>query len=53
MIWLLLALVCYFVLSRTQAGNWIYSTGGNLSAAQANVVPTNKVKIGFKMLTAF
>ena len=53
MIWLLLALVCYFVLSRTQLGNWIYSTGGNLSAAQANGVPTNKVKISLFMFTAF
>ena len=53
MIWLLLALICYFVLSRTQAGNWIYSTGGNLSAAQANGVPTNKVKISLFMFTAF
>ncbi len=53
MIWLLIALVCYFVLSRTQAGNWIYSTGGNLSAAQANGVPTNKVKISLFMFTAF
>ena len=53
MIWLLLALVCYFVLSRTQAGNWIYSTGGNLGAAQANGVPTNKVKIALFMFTAF
>ena len=47
------ALICYFVLSRTQAGNWIYSTGGNLSAAQANGVPTNKVKISLFMFTAF
>ena len=53
MVWFLLALVCYFVLSRTQAGNWIYSTGGNLSAAQANGVPTNKVKISLFIFTAF
>ena len=53
MIWFLLALICYFVLSRTQAGNWIYSTGGNLSAAQANGVPTNAVKISLFMFTAF
>ena len=53
MIWVLLALVCYFVLSKTQAGNWIYSTGGNLSAAKANGVPTNKVKISLFMFTAF
>ena len=53
MIWVLLAIICYFVLSKTQVGNWIYSTGGNLSAAQANGVPTNKVKIGLFMFTAF
>ena len=53
MIWFLMALICYFVLSRTQAGNWIYSTGGNLSAAQANGVPTNAVKISLFMFTAF
>lgn len=53
MIWVLLALICYFVLSKTQAGNWIYSTGGNLSAAKANGVPTNKVKISLFMFTAF
>jgi simple sugar transport system permease protein len=53
MIWVLIAIICYFVLSKTQVGNWIYSTGGNLSAAQANGVPTNKVKIGLFMFTAF
>ena len=53
MIWILIALICYFVLSKTQAGNWIYSTGGNLSAAKANGVPTNKVKIALFVNTAF
>jgi simple sugar transport system permease protein len=53
MIWLLLALVCYVVLSKTQAGNWIYSTGGNLNAAKANGVPTNKVKVSLFMFSAF
>ena len=53
MIWFIIALACYFILSRTQAGNWIYSTGGNLSAAKANGVPTNKVKISLFMFTAF
>ena len=53
MVWFIIALVCYFVLSRTQAGNWIYSTGGNLNAAKANGVPTNKVKISLFMFTAF
>ena len=53
MIWVILSLVCYIVLSKTQVGNWIYSTGGNLSAAQANGVPTNKVKISLFMFSAF
>ncbi len=53
MIWLLLSVFCYIVLSRTQAGNWIYSTGGNLNAAKANGVPTNKVKISLFVFSAF
>jgi len=53
MIWLIMALFCYIILSKTQAGNWIYSTGGNLSAAQANGVPTNRVKISLFVFTAF
>ena len=53
MIWVILSLVSYIVLSKTQVGNWIYSTGGNLSAAQANGVPTNKVKISLFMFSAF
>ncbi|WP_440925415.1 ABC transporter permease [Candidatus Pelagibacter sp.] len=53
MIWALIALIFYLILSKTQAGNWIYSTGGNLSAAKANGVPTNKVKISLFVNTAF
>jgi simple sugar transport system permease protein len=53
MIWGLIAFICYFILSKTQAGNWIYSTGGNLNAAKANGVPTNKVKIALFVNTAF
>ena len=53
MIWVLLSILCYIVLSKTQAGNWIYSTGGNLNAAKANGVPTNKVKISLFVFSAF
>ena len=53
MIWLIMALLCYIILSKTQAGNWIYSTGGNLNAARANGVPTNHVKISLFVFTAF
>ncbi len=53
MICLIMALLCYVVLSRTQAGNWIYSTGGNLTAAKANGVPTSTVKISLFVFSAF
>ena len=53
MICLIMSLICYFVLSKTQAGNWIYSTGGNITAAKANGVPTNKVKISLFIFSAF
>jgi len=48
-----IAAVCYFVLSRTQLGNWIYATGDNKEAARANGVPVNAVKTGLFMFTAF
>ena len=53
MIWVILSILCYIVLSKTQAGNWIYSTGGNLNAAKANGVPTDKVKICLFIFSAF
>ena len=51
--WLCIAVVAWFVMQRTKAGNWIYATGGNLQAAKANGVPTNRVKISLFMFTAF
>ena len=51
--WLLIAGAAWFVLSRTQVGNWIYATGGNEEAARANGVPTDKVKVSLFMFTAF
>lgn len=50
---LIIAAVAYFILSRTQLGNWIYATGDNKEAARANGVPVNSVKIGLFMTTAF
>lgn len=50
---LILAAAAYFVLSRTQLGNWIYATGDNKEAARANGVPVNAVKVGLFMFTAF
>ncbi len=51
--WIAIAGFAYFVLSRTQLGNWIYATGDNKEAARANGVPVNRVKIGLFMFTAF
>lgn len=51
--WLVISAGAYFVLSRTQLGNWIYATGDNKESARANGVPVNKVKVGLFMFTAF
>lgn len=51
--WIIIAGAAYFVLSRTQLGNWIYATGDNKESARANGVPVNRVKIGLFMFTAF
>ncbi|MEM6311055.1 MAG: ABC transporter permease [Pseudomonadota bacterium] len=50
---IVLAIAAYFVLSRTQIGNWIYATGDNKESARANGVPVNRVKVGLFMFTAF
>lgn len=40
-----LAVVLHFVLTNTRFGNWIQATGGNVKAARARGVDTDKVKI--------
>jgi simple sugar transport system permease protein len=51
--WIIVAIVAWIVLARTQAGNWIYATGDNAASARANGVPVDKVRISLFMLTAF
>lgn len=51
--WIVIALAAWFVLARTQAGNWIFATGDNRESARANGVPVNKVRIALFMFTAF
>lgn len=51
--WILITLVAYVILSRTQLGNWIYATGDNVESARANGVPVRKVKVGLFMFSAF
>lgn len=50
--WIVVAAVAWIVLSRTQAGNWIFATGDNSEAARANGVPVDRVRIGLFMTTA-
>jgi simple sugar transport system permease protein len=51
--WLLIAAVAGFVLSRTRFGNWIFTVGGDASAAQNVGVPVRRVKISLFVFTAF
>ncbi|MCS6781302.1 MAG: ABC transporter permease [Geminicoccaceae bacterium] len=50
--WIVVALLAWLVLARTQVGNWIYATGDNREAARANGVPVDKVRIGLFMVSA-
>lgn len=50
--WLLLAILCMYILNVTRFGNWIFSSGGSPEAARALGVPVNKVKIILFMATA-
>ena len=43
--WLVVAAIGGFVLARTTFGNWIYATGGNVTAARGAGVPVERVKI--------
>lgn len=51
--WIIVAILAWIVLARTQAGNWIYATGDNAASARANGVPVDKVRISLFMFTAF
>ena len=50
---IIIAGVAWYVLARTQIGNWIYATGDNKESARANGVPVNRVKVGLFMFSAF
>jgi len=51
--WIIFAFIAWFILARTQVGNWIYATGDNRESARANGVPVDKVRISLFMFTAF
>ena len=50
---IIIAVVAWYVLAKTQIGNWIYATGDNKESARANGVPVNRVKVGLFMFSAF
>ncbi|WP_171234881.1 ABC transporter permease [Ruegeria sp. HKCCA6837] len=49
---IVLALAATYVLLRTPAGNWIFASGGDSTAASNSGVPVNRVKVSLFMLTA-
>lgn len=51
--WVLLAVACHYLLTRTRIGNWIFASGGDANAAKNVGVPVAKIKIGLFMFTAF
>ena len=50
---IIIAAAAWYVLAKTQIGNWIYATGDNKESARANGVPVNRVKVGLFMFSAF
>ncbi|MEO5756202.1 MAG: ABC transporter permease [Mesorhizobium sp.] len=52
LIFLVIAIIGNFVLSRSFWGRWTTATGGNYNAAQASAVPVRAVKAGAFVITA-
>ena len=52
-IWfILLALLCHYVLTRTRFGNWITAAGGNANAARNRGVKVDRVRVALFMFSA-
>ena len=52
-IWfILLALLCHYVLTRTRFGNWITASGGNANAARNRGVKVDRVRVALFMFSA-
>jgi simple sugar transport system permease protein len=50
--WLVLTVICAWILLRTRVGNWIFASGGDPVAARNVGVPVARVKKGLFMFTA-
>jgi simple sugar transport system permease protein len=51
-IWILFAIVCFYILHVSPWGNWIFAMGGDQESARNAGIPTNRLKIALFMLSA-
>ena len=51
-IWIVFAVVCYFILHVSPWGNWIFAMGGDQQSARNAGIPTARLKIALFMLSA-
>lgn len=51
-IWIVFAIICFFVLHLSPWGNWIAAMGGDQQSARNAGIPTNRLKIALFMLSA-
>ena len=54
-IWIMvvLSIIVYFVVRKTQFGRWLYASGGNERAAELSGVPVRKVSVRVYMIAGF
>jgi simple sugar transport system permease protein len=50
--WLVLTIICTWLLTRTRFGNWIFASGGEANAARNLGVPVARTKITLFVMTA-
>lgn len=51
-IWIVVAIVCFYILHISPWGNWIFAMGGDQESARNAGIPTNRLKIALFMLSA-
>ena len=51
--WIILGIIAFTILNKTQMGNWIFATGASKETAELMGVPIEKVKISLFIVTAF
>ena len=51
-IWIIFAIICFYILHISPWGNWIFAMGGDQESARNAGIPTNRLKIALFMLSA-